>query len=728
MSKAFDYLVDAAGLAQVIFDTPEKRVNLWSGDTLDELEQVLSELTARGDLAGIVFRSAKPDTFIAGADIEMLAAVDSRESAIALARRGQEVFQRVADVSVPTVAAIHGACVGGGLEFALACSFRVATDDRATQLGFPEVQLGIVPAWGGTQRAPRLIGLQQALQLILTSRLVSGSRAKRIGLVDRVVPVSKLLDAAEEVARAAFGGRRVPGGAGRGLAGYVLERNPIGRKLVFNQSRRRVRERTGGHYPAPLAAIDAVEAGHVGGLAAGLEAEAEAVGELATSPVARNLIWLFQRREAARRPFADGSPRDVRRLGVLGAGVMGGGIAEVAAYNGIEVRLKDIDADRVAAGFAHASKIARRLERKGKFTTREVRHLMNRISGTTSYRGFQRSDVVIEAIVEDLAIKHRVLAELESKVGAETVLATNTSSLLVDELATVLERPDRFGGLHFFNPVEKMPLVEIVRGEHTSPTTVATLHQLARNLGKTPVVVRDGPGFWVNRLLMPYLNEAAHLYAEGVSIEALDHALEEFGLPMGPLALLDEIGIDVAAKVGKVMAAAFPDCMRPHSLLQRLEHSGRMGKKSERGFYLYEGGQRKSADGGLRTELGMEPEGVGEAAVFEAGYLVTRCIYPMVNEAARALTEQIVASPGDGDLALVMGIGWPPFRGGLLRWADDVGLAPIVDRLDEWSAAIDSRFAPAPELRERARWDGGFYGAPRAEGSSSRDSQPGLGL
>jgi 3-hydroxyacyl-CoA dehydrogenase/enoyl-CoA hydratase/3-hydroxybutyryl-CoA epimerase len=728
MPRAFDYLVDAAGLAQVMFDTPEKRVNLWSADTLDELEQVLAELTARGDLAGIVFRSAKPDTFIAGADIEMLASVDSRESAIALARRGQEVFQRVADVSVPTVAAIHGACVGGGLEFALACSFRVATDDRSTRLGFPEVQLGIIPAWGGTQRAPRLIGLQQALQLILTSRLVSGSRAKRIGLVDRVVPVTKLVDAAEEVARAAFGGRRVPGGGGRGLAGYVLERNPVGRKVVFNQSRRRVRERTGGHYPAPRAAIDAVEAGQVGGLAAGFEAEAAAVGELATSSTARNLMWLYQCRETVRKPLPEGTPRTVKRLGILGAGVMGGGIAEVAAYNGIEVRLKDIAADQVAAGLAHASKIARRLERKGKFTRREVRQLMNRISGTTSYRGFQRSDVVVEAIVEDLEIKRRVLAELESVVGPETVLATNTSSLLVDDLATALDDPDRFGGLHFFNPVEKMPLVEIVRGEHTSPTAVATLHKLACDLGKTPVVVGDGPGFWVNRLLMPYLNEAAHLYAEGVSIEALDHALEKFGLPMGPLALLDEIGLDVAAKVGKVMAAAFPDRMRPHALLQRLEHSGRMGKKSGRGFYLYEGGRRKSADGDLRAELGMGSEGVGEAAVFDADYLVTRCVYPMVNEASRALTERIVASPGDGDLALVMGIGWPPFRGGLLRWADDVGLAPIVDRLDEWSAALDSRFAPAPELRERARWEGGFYGAPRMTVPSAEDSQPGLGL
>ncbi len=728
MPRAFDYFVDAAGLAQVMFDTPEKRVNLWSAETFDELEQVLAELTARGDLAGVVFRSAKPDTFIAGADIEMLASVDSRESAIALARRGQEVFQRVADVSVPTVAAIHGACVGGGLEFALACSFRVATDDRSTRLGFPEVQLGIIPAWGGTQRAPRLIGLQHGLQLILTSRLVSGSRAKRIGLVDRVVPASKLVDSAEEVARAAFGGRRVPGGGGRGLAGLVLERNPVGRKVVFNQSRRRVRERTGGHYPAPLAAIDAVEAGQVGGLAAGFEAEAAAVGELATSPTARNLMWLYQRRENSRKPLAEGSPRTVKRLGLLGAGVMGGGIAEVAAYNGIEVRLKDITADQVAAGLAHASKIARGLERKGKFTRREVRQLMNRISGTTSYRGFQRSDVVIEAIVEDLEIKRRVLAELESIVGPETVLATNTSSLLVDDLATALDQPGRFGGLHFFNPVEKMPLVEVVRGEHTSPTVVATLHRLARDLGKTPVVVGDGPGFWVNRLLMPYLNEAAHLYAEGVSIEVLDNALEKFGLPMGPLALLDEIGLDVAAKVGKVMAAAYPDRMRPHSLLQRLEHSGRMGKKSGRGFYLYERGRRKSADGDLRAELGIGSEGIGEAAVFDADYLVTRCVYPMVNEASRALTEQIVASPGDGDLALVMGIGWPPFRGGLLRWADDVGLTPIVDRLDEWSAAIDSRFAPAPELRERARWDGGFYGTPRVTVPGAEDSQPGLGL
>jgi 3-hydroxyacyl-CoA dehydrogenase/enoyl-CoA hydratase/3-hydroxybutyryl-CoA epimerase len=471
-------------------------------------------------------------------------------------------------------------------------------------------------------------------------------------------------------------------------------------------------------------AIDVMEIGLAEGMAAGLVAEAEAVGDLATTPVARNLMWLHRRREQARKPLPDGAARPVRRLGILGAGVMGGAIAEVAAWNGIRVRLKDIDHARVAAGLAHAARIVGQARRRGKLSELEARRLLNRISGTTTYAGFGRADVVIEAIVEDLDVKRRVLAEVEKETGPEAVLATNTSSLRVDDLATVLERPRLLGGLHFFNPVEKMPLVEVVQGERTAADALATLHGLAVELGKTPVVVRDGPGFWVNRLLTPYLNEAAFLYAEGVSVETLDGALERFGLPMGPLALLDEVGLDVAAKVGRVLAQAFPDRMRPHALLHRLEMTGRLGKKSGRGFYVHADGRRE-VDGGLRDELGLAPAGgEGEEPVFDDEYLIARCLYPMVNEAARALGEGIVESPDDGDLALVMGIGWPPFRGGLLRWADEVGAARIVGRLDEWAAAVDPRFASSPALRERARWRGGFYGRPP---EPSQEVQPSLG-
>lgn len=725
MTGLFDYVLDENGLASVVFDTPGKRVNVWTGESLADLERVLEELTRREELTGIVFQSGKPDTFIAGADIDMLAEIDTRQAASDLARRGQAVFQRVADVSVPTVAAIHGACVGGGLEFALACSFRVASDDPVTRLGFPEVQLGILPAWGGTQRAPRLVGLQNALDLILTSRLVDARKAKRIGLVDRVVSEGSLHGAAVDVARAAIGGRRVPSGSVSGrLAGLVLERNTVGRRVVFAQARKRVRERTGGHYPAPLAAIDAIEVGQERGLVEGLGAEAEAVAGLAISPVASNLMTLYRNREAARRPLDDAPGEDVRRIAVVGAGVMGGGIAETAAYQGIDVRLKDITPERVAAGLAHAARIARRLQKRGKFTPRDMRQLMNRISGTTSYAGFGHVDVVIEAIVEDSDIKRTVLAETERQIPVDAVVATNTSSLRVDDLASAMERPEQFGGLHFFNPVERMPLVEVVRGARTSDETVAALHRFAVQLGKTPVVVRDGAGFWVNRLLMPYLNEATHLFAEGVGIETLDTALERFGLPMGPLALIDEVGIDIAVKVGAVLSAAYPDRMTDSPVLEGFERSGRRGKKSGLGFYQYEGARRKSPDPEARSVLRLEAA-APEATIYDDVYLVSRCLYPMVNEAARALTDRVVATPADGDLAMVMGIGWPPFRGGLLRWADDVGLARIVDRLDEWAAAIDPRFAPAPELRERARWEGGFYGSPV---TGQRSVQPSLDL
>ncbi|HUP19744.1 MAG TPA: 3-hydroxyacyl-CoA dehydrogenase NAD-binding domain-containing protein [Gemmatimonadota bacterium] len=711
---AFDYVLDDHGIARVTFDVPGRSVNVWTRETLDELERVLEELTGHDELAGIVFASGKADSFVAGADVEMLAAVGSPDEARGLARRGQVAFQRLADLSVPTVAAIHGACMGGGLEFALACSFRVASDHDATRLAFPEVQLGIVPAWGGTQRTTRVTGLQDALDLILSSRRVSARRAERIGLVDQAVPPGRLLEIATETAVAAARGRDVPGGpGGGGLAEVLLEKNPLGRRIVLSQARKRTRERTRGRYPAPLVAIDVIEIGLREGFDAGLAAEADAVADLFENPVAGHLMWIYRQREAARRPPVEAPARPVRRLGLLGAGVMGGGIAEVAAWAGVSVRMKDVDFSRVAEGLAHAARIARAAEKRRKLTPLARRDLLNRISGTVDYTGFGRVDAVVEAIVEDLEIKRRVLAEVEREVPEAAVLATNTSSLRVDDLAVALDRPDRFGGLHFFNPVEKMPLVEVVRGTRTSEATVATLHALARELGKTPIVVADGPGFWVNRLLFPYLNEAAHLYAEGVAIEELDGALEEFGLPMGPLALLDEVGLDVAAKVGKVMEKAFPERMKPSPLLHRLENTGRLGRKSGLGFYRYEGGERKGPDESLREEIGLATASAdAEATVYDDDYLVSRTLYPMVDEAARALADGVVATAGEGDLALVLGIGWPPFRGGLMRWADSVGLERIADRLAEWTTAIGSRFEPSDALLERSRWDGGFYGRP----------------
>lgn len=724
MRRAFDYVVDERGIAMVTFDVPGRPVNVWSHDTLDELEEVLGELTERGDLTAAIFRSGKEDAFIAGADIDMLAAVDSPDAARSLSRRGQRAFQRLADLSVPTVAAIHGACVGGGLEFALACSFRIASEAEVTELGFPEIQLGILPAWGGSQRAPRVAGLRNGLTLILTGKRVSARRARTMGLVDRTAPAGLLYEVAEETARAAAKGDPIEESesGGGGLTGLLLEKNPLGRKVVFKQSRKKVRERTGGHYPAPFKAIEAIEIGLERGMAAGLEAEADAVAELVSTPAARNLMGIYRAREAARKPLAGGEAREVERLGILGAGVMGGAIAEVAAYHHRRVRMKDIDRDRVADGLAHAASIAEKARRKGKLSEREARHLMHRVSGTVDYTGFGRVDLVIEAVVEDLEIKREVLAEVEGEVAEGTVLATNTSSLRVDDLAEALARPAAFGGLHFFNPVEKMPLVEVVRGAATSDDTLATLHGFARDLGKTPVVVRDAPGFWVNRLLMPYLNEAAHLYAEGVPIERLDSALEEFGLPMGPLALLDEVGLDVAAKVGGVLEKAFPGRMKPSPLLHRLRSTGRLGRKSGLGFYRYQDGERKGPDESLREELGLA-SAEEEAPVYDDPYLVRRTLYPMVDEAARALAEEVVDSPERGDLALVMGIGWPPFRGGLMRWADEVGVGGIVDRLDEWAGAIDPRFAPSDALSERARLGVGFYGSP----VDADDVQPSLG-
>jgi 3-hydroxyacyl-CoA dehydrogenase / enoyl-CoA hydratase / 3-hydroxybutyryl-CoA epimerase len=695
--------IDGAGVAWLVFDRPGAKVNVLGSAVLRRLEELLDELEPavhEGRVRGLVIRSGKPATFLAGADV---GEIESAADAVEVARmtgRVQQLFRRVDRLAVPSVAAIDGTCLGGGTELALACRYRLASDRPETRIGLPEVRLGIIPGFGGTVRLPRLIGLSGALDMILTGKTVSARQATRSGLVDERVPAPVLYRRAAELAKGALPAGR----ARRPVLTRLLDGTLPGRRLVLSQARKRVMRETRGHYPAPLAALDVVRRTHGRPLDEALAEEAQAVGRLATSAISKNLIHVFHLLESPKKVEPGAAPRPVERVGVLGAGVMGGGIAQLMAQKGIAVRMKDIAADALASGLRHAAGLFDRLVRRRRLTPAEARQQLALISPTLDYAGFGAVDLVVEAVVERLDVKQAVLREAESHAKPGTVLASNTSSLSITAMQEALARPADFCGMHFFNPVDRMPLVEVIRGERTADHAVATVFALTRRLGKTPLIVRDGPGFLVNRLLGPYLNEAAWLLVDGASIEAIDEALLEFGMPMGPLRLLDEVGLDVARHAGASLHEAFGERMSPPPLLERLGGSGRLGKKNGRGFYRHDAG-RADPDAAVYADAGLDPKR-RELARSE---IVDRTILAMINEAARALADGIVPGPGEVDLGMITGTGFPPFRGGLLRHADRVGTPAILARLTELERQHGPRFEAAPLVRELAASATGFY-------------------
>jgi 3-hydroxyacyl-CoA dehydrogenase/enoyl-CoA hydratase/3-hydroxybutyryl-CoA epimerase len=711
-------------LATLTFDQPDKKVNVFGRAAFAELEQVLDELAARRDIGCLVLLSGKEGSFIAGADVEEIARVTDPVEAEAGSRIGHRLFGAWAALPFPTVAAIRGVTLGGGTEIALASTWRVASDRTDTRIGLPEVRLGIVPGWGGSTRLPRLVGIAAGLDMILTGKTVSGRQALKLGLVDALLPDARFLDLVRDFARerarpaagvAAPPARKRPGG----LRGALLEGNPFGRHIVFDQARKRTLEQTHGHYPAPLRAIEVVRVGIEDGERAGFDAEARAVSDLAPSPVAKNLLHVFRLTEDAKRDrgVPGGEPRPVREAAVLGAGTMGGGIAQlIAAEADLPVRMKDVNGQALAAGMAHAAGLFERQVRRRRLDAPGMRRKMALIRPTLDYSGFQRADLVIEAIVEKLEVKQAVFAEVAAKVPAAAVLASNTSSLPIHEIRARTPHPERVVGMHFFHPVHRMPLVEVIAPEGADPAAVNTVFAFTRRLGKTPVLVKDSPGFLVNRLLMFYSIESFWLLDEGHRIEDIDRAMVDWGMPIGPLALADEVGIDVAGKVAHILADAFADRVRLPAWIDRLGDGGRLGVKNGKGIYRYEGRERQEPDPTIYAALGLDPErpqragrsGGQGAAEPDLGRLADRMVLPMVNEAARCLEEQVVRSAGDLDLAMIFATGFPPFRGGLCRWADQQGLPQLIATLERLEGAAGDRFRPSPELRATAA-AGGFY-------------------
>lgn len=704
------------GVAVITIDLPGESQNTLKAEFVGEAHALLNHLERDAELQGVVFISGKPGSFIAGADINMLQACRNAAEATELSKAGQVFFDRLENFPVPIVAAIDGACLGGGLELALACHGRVCTDQPKTALGLPEVMLGVLPGGGGTQRLPRLIGIPAALGLMLTGKHLNAQKARRMGLVDDVVPAPILLQTAVALAlqlrQQRRAGRKISGLFSlKGLTRLALEDNPLGRRLLFQKAREQTLSKTKGHYPAPLRIIDCVETGASQGFKKGLEAEAQGFGELAVTPQARQLMHLYFASTALKKDsgVADAhiQPRPVRKIGVLGAGLMGAGISYVTTDKAqTPVRLKDKEPAGLNRGLAHIDRlIQKRLQRRS-LTPFEAGQARRRVMPTLDFSGFQNVDLVIEAVFEDLNLKQQMVADIEAHCPPATIFATNTSSIPVARIAETAQRPENVVGMHYFSPVEKMPLLEVIAAPQTAPEVVATAVEFGRRQGKTVIVVQDGAGFYVNRILAPYMNEAGYLLNEGVAIDAIDQALTQFGFPVGPFALLDEVGIDVGSKIGPILHAAFGERMKPSGSAEKLLADGRYGRKNKKGFYLYEGVKsgEKPVDKTVYAVLGVDG-----AKVIEASEIVERCVLVMLNEAARCCAEGMIRSPRDGDIGAVFGIGFPPFLGGPFRYADSLGIAALVEKLQQYRQRLGERFAPAEVLTQMAQEQRSFY-------------------
>ncbi len=699
------------GIAVVTFDLRGEPVNKLNSAVKSELETLLARLRDDTAVRAVVLISGKTDNFIAGADIEEFTAIANQSEAERLSFEGQETVSRLETFQKPIVAAIHGACLGGGLEVALACHYRIASDHPKTVLGLPEVQLGLIPGAGGCQRLPRLIGARAALDMILTGKTERASKAVRLGLVDEIVPASILrrvaIAAADRLAREGVPKRQPKGG----FAGTVLDRTALGRRLVYRGARKQVLKKTGGHYPAPLAALEAVEVGLEQGITAGLAEEHRAFGELAVGEVSRKLVQIFFATTALKKddgvPAGTAVPRQIRRLGIVGSGFMGAGIAGTAVLNvEVDTRLKDSDLTRVGKGLKAATSLLKERLQRRRLTRPQYERLSALLSGSVDYRGFSRADLVIEAVFEELDVKRQVLAELEAEVRPDTIIATNTSTIPIHQITARARHPERVLGMHFFSPVERMPLLEVIPTEATSPDTIVTAVRFGRRMGKTVIVVADRPGFWVNRILSPYMNEAGHLLQEGVRIELIDRTMTRFGFPVGPVALLDEVGLDVAQKAGSVMHEAFGDRMKPAAVLPRMLGATRLGRKNGRGFYIYKAGHKAGVDRSVYPLLGVRPSDDANEDLVQR-----RLVYAMLNEAALACADRVVRSPRDADIGAIFGIGFPAFRGGPLRMIDDVGPARVVETLYQLQEQFGERFRPAPALLEMSRSGGRYYPA-----------------
>lgn len=693
--SAFSLEIKDNGIAMLCMDVPGESMNTLKAEFGEQISAVLKDLKANTKVTGLILYSGKKDSFVAGADVTMLDACNSADEAVTLSRQGHMVFDQLERLPFPVVAAIHGPCLGGGLELAMACHMRVCSDDGKTALGLPEVQLGLLPGGGGTQRLPKLAGIQKALDMMLTGKQLRGKQALKAGIVDDVVPNSVLLDVAEKMALAGKKTKKRK----MSLMDKLLEGNSFGRRIVFDQATKTVLKKTKGNYPSPLKIIDCIRTGVERGNAQGYQVEANHFGELVMSPESAQLRNIFFATTEMKKEqgVAGVEPQKIDHIGVLGGGLMGGGIAFVSATKaGVTVRLKDIAPQGIVNALKYSydllnKKVKRRFMRKT-----EMQSQMAQITGTLDYSGFKYADMVIEAVFEDLSLKQKMVEEIEQNTKESTIFASNTSSLPINQIAANAKRPENVIGLHYFSPVDKMPLAEIIAFDKTSEQTISTTVAFARKQGKTPIVVKDEAGFYVNRILAPYVNEAANLILEGEPIDKIDKALVKFGFPVGPVMLLDEVGIDVGTKISPILEKELGERFKAPKAFDKIIQDGRKGKKSGKGFYDYSS-KKKQVDESIYSLLDVTP-----SSSLSDTEIAERCLYTMLNEAVRCLDENIIRNARDGDIGAIFGIGFPPFLGGPFRYIDTIGAVNVVNKLNAWAARHGERYKPCQALIDMA--------------------------
>lgn len=703
-------------IVTLTFDLPNEKVNKLSTPVMMELKEHLDKIKA-GNYKFVIFKSAKPKIFIAGADIEEIKNLTTEQAVREAVASGQSVFNMIEDLPMPTMALINGACAGGGCELILSCDYRIASEDSSTRIGLPETQLGILPGFGGSIRLPRTVGLQAALDVILAGKLLNAKKAQKIGLVDYVVHPNLLDSFAEKQIEKILkdgGGKRRKVYQPKGLVNKLLD-GPL-KAVVFSKAKEATLKATKGHYPAPLEALEVIKKTYgYSDREKALEVEREHFIKCALTDISKNLIHVFYLTEMVKKSSGvhdkNVKAKPVKSMGVLGAGTMGGGIAYVAADKGVAVRVKDISNEANAKALKHAYDLWKKLVKKKVIDNYQFAQKTSLVSTTLDYSGFKTLDLVVEAIVEDMGIKQKVIGETAKNMREDAIIVTNTSSLSVNEMSHGHPRPEFFAGMHFFSPVHKMPLVEVIRGEKSSDETIATVFELSKKMGKMPVVVKDGPGFLVNRLLLPYMAEAAFLLAEGMDIETVDRAyVKEFGMPMGPFELMDSVGLDVCVKVLKIFRKAFPDRVEISPIMEKLEtNKQRLGQKTGLGFYKYDSSGRKTeVDQSVYAELGLS----ARTNPYDSKECIERGVFAMINECCLALdADKIVDTPNEVDLAMIMGTGFPPFRGGLTKYADSIGCKYIQERLAHYATARNAkaRLTPNAKLVARAESGAKFY-------------------
>ncbi len=695
------------GVAILKLDSPDDKVNKLNEKLIDEFTSIVDQIENDPDVDGILLISGKEGNFIAGADIDMFKTRNTANELEQLSLTGHDILLKIENYPKPVVVGIHGSCMGGGTELALACHYRIVSDHPDTKIGLPEVKLGLLPGMGGTQRLPRLIGIQKALTYMLTGKNMYSYQARKIGFANETVHQHAIIAAGISAVKKLKTGKSKNRDK-RSSSEKILEGNPIGRKVIFSQARKRTLGQTKGNYPAPLKIIESVKFGFKKGFKAGIKNEARLFGELAVTPESRALVQLFFGMTDAKKNPLENKKKDIQHIAVLGAGLMGSGITEVSIDDGLSVWLKDQSIEQAIKGKGEIEKNLNQQVQKRIISSFEKDQKLGLVHPTAHYERFENIDLVIEAVFEDLDLKQKIVSEIESVASERTILASNTSSLPISDIAANAKRPENIIGMHYFSPVQKMPLLEIIKTDQTADWVIATAYDIGIRQGKTVIVVNDGPGFYTTRILAPFMNEALLLLEEGAAIDQIERVMKKYGFPVGPIALFDEVGIDVGAHVAGVLSDKFKSRgAKTSNKASELVEAGFKGRKNKKGFYLYNnnsGKKKKEINrdiynffGGLNRKL------------FDDKAIQERMSMMMINEAVLCLQEGILQTPVDGDLGAILGLGFPPFLGGPFRAVDSLGVQNVTDTMKRLSDNYGNRFKPADLLIRMSEKNQSFH-------------------